>query len=180
MNLPVQLQENEVVARVIKRHPLALLGRLLAVALLLALVLVLWFWLRSVGGWVTTALDIGAALIAFTALAYAGFHWYQYENDLWIVTNQRLIDSTKSTPFSQDIKTATLFNLQDINIQKRGIFQTIFEYGDIICQTASASGQTFTFRGVSKPAEILDLIDDQRFALQRSNPQGPSTNPLNG
>ncbi len=149
-------------------------------ALLLVLVMVLWFWLRCVGGWVTTALDIGAALIAFTALAYAGFHWYQYENDLWIVTNQRLIDSTKSTPFSQDIKTATLFNLQDINIQKRGIFQTIFEYGDIICQTASASGQTFPFRGVSTPAEILDLIDDQRFALQRSNPQGPSTNPLNG
>lgn len=168
MGLPVQLQENETVVRVIKRHPLSLIGRIVGVALLLIVGIALWLWLRGLGGGLEVVLDILIAVGALAAIVYAGIYWYRYENDLWIITNERLIDSTKTTPFNQDIKTATLTNIQDINIRKRGIFQTIFEYGDVICQTASASGHTFEFLGVAKPAEVLDLIDDQRALAQRN------------
>ncbi len=168
MGLPVQLQENETVVRVIKRHPLSLIGRIVGVALLLIVGIALWLWLRGLGGGLEVVLDILIAVGALAAIVYAGLYWYRYENDLWIITNERLIDSTKTTPFNQDIKTATLTNIQDINIRKRGIFQTIFEYGDVICQTASASGHTFEFLGVAKPAEVLDLIDDQRALAQRN------------
>ncbi|HAJ37811.1 MAG TPA: hypothetical protein DCL15_19250 [Chloroflexi bacterium] len=170
MALPVQLQENEMVIRIIKRHPLSLIGRIVGVALLLILGVALWMWLRSIGGGMEVVVDILMAVGALAAVIYAGIYWYRYENDLWIITSERLIDSTKTTPFNQDIKTATLTNIQDINIRKRGIFQTIFEYGDVICQTASASGHTFEFLGVAKPAEVLDLIDDQRALAQRKMP----------
>jgi membrane protein YdbS with pleckstrin-like domain len=170
MALPVQLQENETVIRIIKRHPLSLIGRIVGVALLLILGIALWIWLRTLGGGLEIVVDILMAVGALAAVIYAGIYWYRYENDLWIVTSERLIDSTKTTPFNQDIKTATLTNIQDINIRKRGIFQTIFEYGDVICQTASASGHTFEFLGVAKPAEVLDLIDDQRALAQRKTP----------
>ncbi|HHY55608.1 MAG TPA: PH domain-containing protein [Chloroflexi bacterium] len=168
MGLPVQLQENETVVRIIKRHPLSLIGRIVGVALLLIVGIALWLWLRGLGGGLEVVLDILIAVGALAAIVYAGIYWYRYENDLWIITNERLIDSTKTTPFNQDIKTATLTNIQDINIRKRGIFQTLFEYGDVICQTASASGHTFEFLGVAKPAEVLDLIDDQRALAQRN------------
>lgn len=167
MGLPVQLQENEKVVRIIKRHPLSLIGRMVGVAMLLLLGGALWVWLRSFGGGLEVVLDILIGVGALVAIIYAGVYWYRYENDLWIVTSERLIDSTKTTPFNQEIKTATLANIQDINIRKRGIFQTIFEYGDVICQTASASGHTFEFLGVAKPAEVLDLIDDQRALALR-------------
>lgn len=170
MGLPVQLQEDEKVVRIIKRHPLSLIGRIVGVALLLLLGGALWVWLRGIGGGLEVVLDIMMAVGALAAIVYAGVYWYRYENDLWIVTSERLIDSTKTTPFNQEIKTATLANIQDINIRKRGIFQTVFEYGDVICQTASASGHTFEFLGVAKPAEVLDLIDDQRALALRSAP----------
>ncbi len=170
MSLPVQLQEGETVARIIKRHPLSLIGRIVAVAVLLIVGLFVWQWLRSIGGGMQVTADILMGVGALVAVAYIAIYWYRYANDLWIVTSQRLIDSTKTTPFSHDIKTANLTNIQDINIRKRGIFQTIFEYGDVICQTASASGHTFEFLGVAKPAEVLDLIDDQRSLAQRNNP----------
>lgn len=169
MNLPVQLQEGETVIRIIKRHPLSLIARIVGVALLLLVGIGVWLWLRSFAGGMATVADILMVIGALAALLYAGIYWYRYENDLWIVTSERLIDSTKTTPFNQDIKTATLTNIQDINIRKRGIFQTIFEYGDVICQTASASGHTFEFLGVAKPAEVLDLIDDQRALAQHNN-----------
>ncbi len=170
MALPVQLQEGEVVARIIKRHPFSLIGRLVLIALLLILSILIWWWLRSFGGGLQLVADILIVIVALVALGYAALHWYRYENDLWIVTNQRLIDSTKMTPFDHDVKIASLLNIQDINIQRRGVFQTIFEYGDVICQTASATGATFQFLGVAKPAEVLDLIEDQRaLAQQRFN-----------
>lgn len=170
MGLPIQLQENEQVARIIKRHPFSLIGRIVGVALLLILGVALWLWLLNLNSGLELIIDILMAAGALIAIINAGAYWYRYENDLWIVTNERLIDSTKTTPFNQEIKTATLTNIQDINIRKRGIFQTIFEYGDVICQTASASGHTFEFLGVAKPAEVLDLIDDQRALAQRVAP----------
>uniref|UniRef100_A0A7C1FTI3 PH domain-containing protein n=1 Tax=Caldilinea aerophila TaxID=133453 RepID=A0A7C1FTI3_9CHLR len=170
MSLPIRLQEDEVVVRIIKRHPFFLIGRLLLIALLLMLGIVIWWWLRSISGGLQLVVDGLMVIGALVALGYAALHWYRYENDLWIVTNQRLIDSTKMTPFDHDVKTASLLNIQDINIQRRGIFQTIFEYGDVICQTASATGATFQFLGVAKPADVLDLIEDQRtLAQQRFN-----------
>ncbi len=169
MSLPVQLQDDEKVVRVIKRHPLSLISRIAGVVILVIVAAFLWWWLRSLGGGMQSASDIFIAVAALAGVIYTWVYWYRYENDLWIVTSQRLIDSTKTTPFNQEIKTATLTNIQDINIRKRGIFQTIFEYGDVICQTASASGHTFEFLGVAKPAEVLDLIDDQRALAQRQH-----------
>lgn len=167
MNLPVQLQEDEKVVRIIKRHPFSLIGRIISVAVLLILGIFAWLWLRGFEGGLQTVADILMAVGVVAAILYVGVYWYRYENDLWIVTSERLIDSTKTTPFNQEVKTATLVNIQDINIRKHGIFQTVFEYGDVICQTASASGRTFEFLGVARPAEILDLIDDQRALALR-------------
>jgi hypothetical protein len=171
MSIPVQLQADEKVIRIIKRHPLSLAGRIVGVVFLLIIAAFVWQWLRGLGGGMQTVTDILMVAGTLLGIVYAGVYWYRYENDLWIITSQRLIDSTKTTPFNQDIKTATLTNIQDINIRKRGIFQTFFEYGDVICQTASASGHTFEFLGVAKPAEVLDLIDDQRALAQRNQNQ---------
>jgi hypothetical protein len=172
MSLPVQLQDGETVARIIRRHPLSLIGRLVVIALALIAGVFVWQWLRGIGGGMQLLVDVLMGAGALIGILLAVIYWYRYTNDLWIVTTQRLIDSTKTTPFNQDIKTATLTNIQDINIRKRGIFQTVFEYGDVICQTASASGHTFEFLGVAKPAEVLDLIDDQRALAQRGGAAG--------
>jgi len=171
MSLPVQLQEGETVARIIKRHPLSLVGRIVGIVIALIVGVFVWQWLRSFEGGLQVVADILMGVGVLLGVVYGAAYWYRYANDLWIVTSQRLIDSTKTTPFSHDIKTANLTNIQDINIRKRGIFQTIFEFGDVICQTASASGHTFEFLGVAKPAEVLDLIDDQRALAQRANMQ---------
>jgi hypothetical protein len=101
MGLPVQLQENEKVVRIIKRHPLSLIGRMVGVAMLLLLGGALWVWLRSFGGGLEVVLDILIGVGALIAIVYAGVYWYRYENDLWIVTSERLIDSTKTTPLTR-------------------------------------------------------------------------------
>ena len=104
-------------------------------------------------------------LIALVYLAYwairAYLNWYRYHNDIWVVTNQRIVDSTKANPFSLKISTADLVNVQDMTVERSGIFRTMFNYGDVICQTA-ADVQEFRLAGIPDPQRVQLLVDKER------------------
>jgi hypothetical protein len=89
------------------------------------------------------------------------FSWYRYRNDLWVITDQRIIDSTRTSPFSLKLSTADLVNVQDMTIERRGIFPTIFDFGDVVCQTA-ADLQEFRLVGIHHPREIQAMVDRER------------------
>ena len=161
MDLPVQLQNGEDVIQVIRRHPASLWGRLVLIALVMILALVIWLTV-SANGVLGTLLDITFVLVIVGGLLIGFMVWYRYRNDLWVITSQRLIDVTRSTPFNQQITTASLTNVQDISIRRKGIFNTMLNFGDVICQTASAGSKTFALIGVAKPEQVLDAIDDAR------------------
>jgi len=81
-------------------------------------------------------------------------NWFVYHNDIWVITNQRLIDSYKRTPFNHTLSTADLVNLQDMTVHRRGILQTTLNYGDVVCETAGANGREFVLTGVPHPQEV--------------------------
>ncbi len=162
MALPIQLQDGEEVIKTIKRHPASLWGRLALDALILIVSLVVWQWLRRDGGNLNTLLDIAFALVVVGTLLAGFMVWYRYHNDQWLITNRRLVDVTRSTPFNLQVTTASLTNVQDINIRMKGVFNTMFNFGDVICQTASSGSKTFALVGVANPEKVLDVIDEAR------------------
>ncbi len=88
-------------------------------------------------------------------------NWYRYNNDIWVITNQRVVDSTKTNPFSLKISTADLVNVQDMTVERSGILRTMLNYGDIVCQTA-ADLQEFTLTGIPRPQDVQLLVDKER------------------
>jgi len=88
-------------------------------------------------------------------------NWYRYHNDIWVITNQRIVDSTKTSPFRMKMSTADLVNIQDMTVERNGILRTMFDYGDIVCQTA-ADVQEFRLAGIPHPAEVQLLVDRER------------------
>lgn len=169
MSFPIQLHDDEEVVATIKRHPVHLWGREILIAIIIIIVLVLWynFGLSSTSESVSTFWNIVAIATVVIGLIFGYVYWYRYNNDLWLITSQRLVDSTRSTPFSQDVSTADLLNIQDINVRQRGISQSIFQYGDVQCQTASASANTFEFNGVADPQKVMEQIDQSRNNARR-------------
>ena len=87
--------------------------------------------------------------------------WYRYHNDIWVVTNQRLVDSFKRHPFSLRISTADLINIQDMTIERSGVLRTLMDYGNIVCQTA-AEQQDFRLIGIPDPRATQALVDRER------------------
>lgn len=161
MGLPIKLQQDEELVTVRKRHPVYVIlkGILDVVIAGLLIWAITWLsgrfaWIDSISIWLILAVIIVAA-------GYLGILLYRYYNDLWIVTNQRLIDALRTTPLNQQISSTDLINVQDINIRRRGIMATMFNFGDVLCQTASTQGM-FAFTGVGQPAELMEMLDRLR------------------
>ncbi len=118
--------------------------------------------------------DLGlfATIPAVLWIGYWGFravmNWYRYQNDIWVVTNQRIVDSFKPHPFSKRVSTADLVNVQDINVVKKGLTSTMLNYGDVVCKTASAASEGFVIGGVPNPEEVQLLIDAERDRERKS------------
>lgn len=168
MDLPIQLQDGEQVIQVIRRHPASLWGRLALIALVIIVALIIWLSVGGSANTLSTLLNIAFALVVVGGLLMGFVVWYRYHNDQWVITSQRLIDVTRSTPFNQQITTASLANVQDISIRRKGVFNTMLNFGDVICQTASAGSKTFMLIGVAKPEQVLDAIDSARSKLKAS------------
>ena len=163
--LPFPLQVGERVVRVCRRHwihlwpmtiYLALWGLLppIAIGLLLS-------WADAYEGIAATIFMVAASVWLLYWAARIFLNWYRYRHDLWVITNQRIVDSLKSNPFSHRISTADLVNVQDMTVERHGVLQTMLNYGDIVCETASGTGD-FVLSGIPEPSEVQLLVDRER------------------
>jgi hypothetical protein len=163
--LPFPLQETERVIQVCRRHWLYLWPSI-AVMVVIAIVLpaVLAWLLDKVGGLSGTSGKVfGVIALAYLLfwLVRIFFRWYAYNNDIWVITNQRLVDSRRTNPFNLTVSSADLVNIQDMTVERRGILKTTFDFGDVVCQT-SADMQEFRISGVPDPRAVQALVDSER------------------
>ena len=172
MKLPVQLQPAESVVLTVRRHWWFLTVPL-AVALLLVVVPVA-ILLSIIGttDW-STSVDrpllglVFVLLVVFAVRAY--FIWYAWVHDVWVITNQRLVDGQKRHWFSEEVSTADLQHVQDVALDRHGFLPTVLKFGDLRVQTA-AEVADFILRGIPKPQEVLAILDRTRDAARREAP----------
>lgn len=79
--------------------------------------------------------------------------------DVWIVTDQRIIDSMQIGLFRRKVSELHLESIQDVSVRTNGIIQSYFNFGNVEIQTG-APEQRFLFREVPKPLDIKDMIMD--------------------
>ncbi len=165
VSVPFPLQSSERVLMLVRRHWFYLWPRTLLFVGFALIPFIIVEWLIGQAGSITSGWGGWATLIALLWLGFWGvrifFNWYQYHNDIWVVTNQRLVDVTRRTPWNKRLATADLVNIQDMTVEQRGIFASMLGFGDVVCQTA---GRDIEFRltGVPQPAEVQLFVDKER------------------
>jgi hypothetical protein len=158
------MQANEKVLAVIRRHPFFLWPRTLFWAFLAIGGPILLYWVLSIFNLdddLGTVFWIVAGVWFLFWAVRTGLNYYVYQHDIWVITNQRILDSRKATPINHKLATADLVNLQDITVHKRGIFASVLGFGDVSCETATAR-DAFVLSGISRPVEVQSLIDRER------------------
>lgn len=84
-------------------------------------------------------------------------HFFNWFFDIWVVTNERIIDIDQEGAFSKKIGELELHKVQDVLAESHGVMATVFGYGRILVQTAGAKTE-FAFDGIPRPYDVAKRI----------------------
>lgn len=88
---------------------------------------------------------------------YGFLIWVDYYFDIWIVTNQRIINIEQKGMFTRKVSEMTYAKMQDISTEVIGFIPTMLNYGDVRVQTAGEN-ENFIFRTISDPYHVKTVI----------------------
>lgn len=119
-------REDEDVLAVIHQHPWALskTGIVAGVAIAIISLAFYWFKLSSVSIWTVFVVSVIAA-------AYIGYHWFVWWNNLYILTNQRVIIIVQRNLWSRRIEDYSLHKIQSVASAVTGPFGALLNHGEI-------------------------------------------------
>ncbi len=83
--------------------------------------------------------------------------WTDYRFDMWVVTNQRIVDIDQAGLFARDIATVRLSDIEDITIEMYGVFSTMLKFGTLMVQTAGSKNEFF-IKNARNPEEVKEKI----------------------
>jgi len=155
---------NEYVLMFLRRHWIVVL-KIIAIFVCLAAIPIFFFivifnytdFLLS-----ETNLALGTLLVSayyLFVILYGFANFIDYFLDVWIVTNQRVINIEQRGLFARVISEKELGRMQDITSEVKGFWATMLDYGDVHIQTA-AEHERFIFKQVPFAGEVARRISN--------------------
>ncbi len=159
----IKQKSYEKINYLLRRHAITFAPTLILFLALIAVPPGLYFLINSMfpsimAGQVLYPLAILVASIYYLSL-YIFFYaqFIDFYLDLWIITNDRVVDIEQMGLFSRTISELDLHRIQDVTVEIHGFFPTLFHYGNITVKTAS-SGSHFVFHHIHNPNEIRQAL----------------------
>lgn len=171
--LPDKIVSNEDIVLVARQDLILMIARGLGLYLVFFLILLVRvillgfldaFWLAVYD---TFLFGTNVVLLTYFALVY-----HNYFLSIQLVTSERIIDIDQKGIFSREVNALPLGNIEDVSYKQAGFLGTVFNYGDVIVQTAgsTSSGPTdgqaekdthingFVFNKVPHPADVAGIL----------------------
>ncbi len=101
------------------------------------------------------------AVFAYTlfTLGLMLYGFIDYYLDVYIVTNERIVNIEQNGFFRREISELNLHQVQDVSAKVNGFFPTMMHYGNIYIQTAGER-ENFIFKSIPNPYKVSKLIVD--------------------
>lgn len=164
--------EDEAVIQVIHRHWFNILIQFFVV--IVAAILIFGSWLFILFLYPQVLEKIGPQTISFietTALLFVWFYafliWIDYYFDVWIITNERIVNIAQKGLFLRQASDLEFSKIQDVTTEVIGLIPTILNYGDVFVQTAGEI-ERFKFCQVPDPYALKSLIMEQYRKTEKS------------
>ncbi len=179
----LDLEEDEEVLKVVRKHWFVITTQLIGAALfaiLPVMFLTVILNLPSAFGFFELHLDKYPSEIAFVISGWlllatlSGFVvWTKYYLDLWVITDRRLIAVEQVSFFNRNVGIFRLERMQDIEFSIKGVIQTFFNFGTLKAQTAGEEESNFESNGMPNPDQLQAVIQkamDDRLAVVHMHP----------
>lgn len=178
----LNLSDHEYIISAVRRHPIGMIGPLVATAVSVSLMFVLVFNYPYVSEILGLPADLfGLVLlmgVMMTLLFLIGGYiaiWV-YLNNQFFLTNESVIQEIQTSIFSRKEQTVSLMNIEDASFNQRGPLQTILDYGSIRLSTEGEE-TTYRFDYVSRPKQQIAILNNAVEAFKNGRPvEGPEQN----
>jgi len=162
MKYEILLDPHERAILHIHRHPFALLVTIL-ILVVMALAPALLLLFTTAAGTFTVSASF-TDWIAVSTGAYYLFLillglvlWMDYYYDMYIVTNQHILDIDQSSLLSQKISRTSLMRVQDVTARVKGFWGNLLDFGPLTVQTAGHE-EELILEDVPHPREVAARI----------------------
>ena len=118
----------------------------------------------------SVVMGIFLALFPIAAWFYVFIDW---RNDIYQLTNDKLIDSERKPLGDELTRSAPLGNIQNMDYQRIGLIGILFNFGTVTINTGADSKLTFDF--ISDPARAQQDIFNRLYNMQRKKQLNEST-----
>ena len=151
------LRSDELIVYAVQRH-WAYLGRKLFIPILLEGIIVAIALALLNANLSGLAIPLLIGLLAL--FIYTIWEWLNWKNDYFVLTTQRVVHYEEEWPIFRHLEEAPLENIQDVHLIRSGVTPTLFDYGDLILQTAGETVK-IDLNGIPNPNAMREKIFQQ-------------------
>jgi len=114
---------------------------------------------------------IGILAWYLVIFAYTLENFLNWFFNVYIVTDERIIDIDLLNLIYKEVSDANIDKIQDVTYKMGGVVRTMFNYGDVLVQTASEV-PNFEFLAVPAPDKIAKILQDLRIEERQEEIEG--------
>ncbi|MFH2085915.1 MAG: PH domain-containing protein [bacterium] len=162
--------DNEEVILFMRQHPIVNVKWILMTILMLTLPSVFSFFppYANLPANYQFVMTVGWYLFVFGYTLAKFMGWFF---NIYILTDERVVDVDFENIFFRKISTAKTEEIQDVNVQSSGAFETFFGYGSVFIQTAAEVSQ-FDFLYVPNPDKVGKILNQLIDAEEQEKLEG--------
>lgn len=163
INSVIHIKPYEHIELLLRRHAVTFLPLVMIFIILLAMPIGVYFLINAVYPALLTSTVSYTLTILFVSIYYLSIYLFFYSYfvtfylDLWIITNDRLVDIRQVTLFARTIAEIDLYQIQDISSEVNGFFPSLFNYGNVLIQTAGTIPKCILYN-VPDPHHVRQVI----------------------
>ena len=156
-------QEKEKIILLLRRHPFIILTKIVGWATIALIPVIFYLFMGNLIGGLFSFELLQALTVLFMSIYYLyiwlfAFHSFvDYYLDVWIVTDERIVNIEQKGLFARTVSEQKLYRIQDVTSELKGFFSTLLDYGTVYIQTA-AEKERFIFKQVPAPYQVARKI----------------------
>ncbi len=131
---------------------------MLVIALLLAARLI-----GFMSGITAVTVYVGGAILIFVGLLWWLYQYQDWQNDVYVITDDQLMDVYKKPLGNEDRRSAPVKNIQTVEFERKGLFGLIFNFGTVKIKIGN---EELTFDHVYQPSVVQSEIYARYKAFQ--------------
>ena len=169
----IEIDPNEHIVKIVRKHWFILVGKLLLLIFLVAIPMSLigLFGLFHLDKFVTFSGSAFSLSIFFVAAwliivwMIAWDIWTIYYLNVLIITDRRIFDILQRGYFKRESSSFRIDRVQNISIDTTGVIQTLLNFGTIRFETAGGADD-FVAKYIAKPNEVKKFINKTHLSPQ--------------